>query len=128
MGKDLMIYKLSIQKEELKDNLEQLTELKKTKNELNGSADISDIMNYSKNIKELNKKYEEQKMENIKLKEKIKIIETEKDKYNKKLLSLGIKFTTSGNEVQYSQKQIFDELNNEIEQLKIKNESLDKLV
>ena len=120
IGKELIIYKLNKQIFELKDNLEKLNDVKKINNELNNNPNIS--------IKELNKKYEEQKQENNKLNEKIKIIETEREQYYKKLLSLGIKYTNLGKEDKNSHDQIFDELNNEIEQLKTRNESLDKLV
>ena len=120
IGKELIIYKFNMQIFELKENLEKLNDVKKINNELNNNPNIS--------IKELNRKYEEQKQENNKLKEKIKIIETEREQYYKKLLSLGIKYTNLGKEDKNSHDQIFDELNNEIEQLKTRNESLDKLV
>ena len=122
-GKDLKIYKLETENKEMKDNLEKLNDIKNLNCILNETSE-SRVKN---EYKELSKNYEEQKKQNNELKEKLKNYEAEKEKYNKKLLSLGIKFI-SGQEIKISQNQIFDELNNQIENLKIRNESLKSLL
>ena len=124
-GRNLKIIKLEIEKNQLKNsNTEKSNSTKYSNNIQFNNPNDSNIKNQ---LDEITKKYEEQKQQNKELNEKIIIIKAENDKYYQKLLSLGIKFV-SGQETSIAQNQIIEELNEQINQLKTQNKTLNDLV
>ena len=124
-GRNLKIIKLEIENNQLKkSNMEKSNSFKYSNNILLNNSIDSNIKNQ---LNEITKKYEEQKQQNKELSEKILIIKAENDKFYQKLLSLGIKFV-SGQETSISQNQIIEELNEQINQLKTQNKTLNDLV
>ena len=121
-GRCLKIYKLEIENKELKKNLDKLNNIKNSNIIMNDTND-SILKNH---YNELNKKYEEQKQENNELKEKMIIIKTENEQYNQ-FLNLGTQYIPR-QDIKASQSLIIEELNNQIKQLKNRNETLNDLV
>jgi len=119
--KEMKIIQLKKEIQQLKEKIEELYNLK----------DSNNLNNIDLKIKEeniiLSKELDEQKQTNEKLKEELKVISNEHNIYQKRLLSLGVKFIGE-NEFQISKDEAFERLNDEIEQLKGQNETLKDMI
>ena len=119
--KEMKIIQLQKEIQQLKGKIEELYNLK----------DSNNLNNIDLKIKEeniiLSKELDEQKQTNEKLKEELKVISNEHNIYQKRLLSLGVKFIGE-NEFQISKDEAFERLNDEIEQLKGQNETLKDMI
>ena len=119
--KEMKIIQLQKEIQQLKEKIEELYNLK----------DSNNLNNIDLKIKEeniiLSKDLDEQKQTNEKLKEELKVISNEHNIYQKRLLSLGVKFIGE-NEFQISKDEAFERLNDEIEQLKGQNETLKDMI
>ena len=120
-AKEMKIIQLQEEKQELKEKIEELYNLKDSNN-LN---DI-DLKLKEDNIN-LNKRLDKQNQINEKLKEELKVISNEHNIYHKRLLSLGIKFI-GVHESEISKDEGFDILKHEIIQLKGQNENLKSVI
>ena len=120
-AKDMKIIQLQEENQQLKEKIEELYNLK----------DSNNLNNIDLKIKEENinliKKLDEQKQTNEKLKEELKVISNEHNIYQKRLLSLGVKFIGE-HEFKISKDEAFERLNDEIEQLKGQNETLKDMI
>ena len=120
-AKEVKIIQLQEEIKQLKEKIEELYNLK----------DSNNLNNIDLKIKEeninLSKKLDEQKQTNEKLKEELKVISNEHNIYQKRLLSLGIKFIGE-HEFKISKDEAFEKLNDEIEQLKRQNETLKEFI
>jgi len=120
-AKEMKIIQLQEENQQLKDKIEELYNLK----------DSNNLNNIDLKIKEeninLSKKLDEQKQANEKLKEELKVISNEHNIYQKRLLSLGVKFIGE-HEFKISKDEAFERLNDEIEQLKGQNETLKDMI
>ena len=120
-AKEMKIIQLQEENQQLKEKIEELYNIK----------DSNNLNNIDLKIKEENinliKKLDEQKQTNEKLKEELKVISDEHNIYQKRLLSLGIKFIGE-HEFKISKDEAFEKLNDEIEQLKRQNETLKEFI
>ena len=120
-AKDMKIIQLQEENQQLKEKIEELYNLKDSNNPNNMDLKIKE-----ENIN-LIKKLDEQKQTNEKLKEELKVISNEHNIYQKRLLSLGVKFIGE-HEFKISKDEAFERLNDEIEQLKGQNETLKDMI
>ena len=120
-AKDMKIIQLQEDNQRLNQKIEELYNLK----------DSNNLNNIDLKIKEeninLSKKLDEQKQTNEKLKEELKVISKEHNIYQRRLLSLGIKFIGE-HELKISKDEAFERLNDENKQLKGENETLKGLI
>ena len=119
--KDIKIIKILFEKEKYKDEIDKLNDIKLS------TGFLEDDNNNESNIKDkfiqLNKKLKQEKEEKKDLKEEIEKLKSECDKYKNKLLSLGVNYI-AGQEVEISKENIIENLTEQIEQLKQKNQTL----
>lgn len=119
-AKDIKIIKIQFENEKYKDEINNLNNIKL-------STGVLDDDNNESNIKDkfiqLNKKLKQEKQEKDGLKEELEKFKHENEKYKKKLLSFGIN-CIGGEEIQITNDEIIDKLNEEIEQLKQRNQIL----
>jgi DNA repair exonuclease SbcCD ATPase subunit len=119
--KDIKIIKILFEKEKYKDEIDKLNDIKLS------SGFLEDDNNNESNIKDkfiqLNKKLKQEKEEKKDLKEEIEKLKSECEKYKNKLLSLGVNYI-AGQEVEISKENIIENLTEQIEQLKQKNQTL----
>ena len=120
-AKEMKIIKLQEDNQQLKEKIEELYNLKDSNNPNNMDLKIKE-----ENIN-LIKKLDEQKQANEKLKEELKVISNEHNIYQKRLLSLGVKFIGE-HEFKISKDEAFERLNDEIEQLKGQNENMKDMI
>ena len=122
-AKEMKIIQLQEENQQLKEKIEELYNIKQTINSKDKNIDLK----LKEENKELNKKLDEQNQANEKIKEELKGITNERDLYQQRLLSLGIKFI-GVHEFQTTRDEAFDRLYKEIEQLKGQNENLKGMV
>ena len=119
--KDIKIIKILFEKEKYKDEIDKLNDIKLS------TGFLEDDNNNESNIKDkfiqLNKKLKQEKEEKKDLKEEIEKLKSECDKYKNKLLSLGVNYI-AGQEMEISKENIIENLTEQIEQLKQKNQTL----
>lgn len=119
--KDIKIIKILFEKEKYKDEIDKLNDIKLS------TGFLEDDNNNESNIKDkfiqLNKKLKQEKEEKKDLKEEIEKLKSECEKYKNKLLSLGVNYI-AGQEVEISKENIIENLTEQIEQLKQKNQTL----
>ena len=119
--KDIKIIKILFEKEKYKDEIDKLNDIKLS------TGFLEDDNNNESNIKDkfiqLNKKLKQEKEEKKDLKEEIEKLKSECEKYKNKLLSLGVNYI-AGQEVEISKENVVENLIEQIEQLKQKNQTL----
>ena len=118
-AKEMKIIQIQDENKQLKEKIEELYNLK---NSNNLSSENFDLKLKEENI-ELTKKLDEQKQTNERLKEELKKISNEHDKYQNILLAHGVK-VVGEHEFPISRDEAFEKLTDQIEQLKEQNDSL----
>ena len=119
--KDIKIIKILFEKEKYKDEIDKLNDIKLS------TGFLDEENNNDSNIKDkfiqLNKKLKQEKEEKKELKEENEKLKSETEKYKNKLLSLGVNYI-AGQEVEISKENVVENLIEQIEQLKQKNQTL----
>lgn len=119
--KDIKIIKILFEKEKYKDEIDKLNDIKLSTGFL--EEDSTNDSNIKDKFIQLNKKLKQEKEEKKDLKEEIEKLKSECEKYKNKLLSLGVNYI-AGQEVELSKENIIENLTEQIEQLKQKNQTL----
>ena len=119
--KDIKIIKILFEKEKYKDEIDKLNDIKLSTGFLD--EDNNNESNIKDKFIQLNKKLKQEKEEKKDLKEEIEKLKSECEKYKNKLLSLGVNYI-AGQEVEISKENIIENLTEQIEQLKQKNQTL----
>ena len=119
--KDIKIIKILFEKEKYKDEIDKLNDIKLSTGFLD--EDNNNESNIKDKFIQLNKKLKQEKEEKKELKEENEKLKSETEKYKNKLLSLGVNYI-AGQEVEISKENVVENLIEQIEQLKQKNQTL----